>query len=246
MAVPTTRSEFSEYCLRRLGKPVINIDVTTDQVDDRVDDALKLFRDYHFDGSNKYYLKHQITDQDKINKYITVPEDITGISRIFSLSGISPSGNIFDVRYQIALNDLYTLTSVSMTPYFMTMQHLSFLETLLVGEKPIRFNRYENKLFVDTDWNKLGTGQYILAECLQAVDPEEYSEVWSDPWLADYTTQLIKQQWGENIKKFGGMQMPGGIVFNGDKIWQEAEEKIQELRQRLKDDYTMPLDFLVG
>jgi hypothetical protein len=237
MAIPTNRSDFGDYCLRRLGAPMLNINVTPDQVDDRIDDALKKFRDYHYDGSAVTYLKHAVTAQDQINRWIPTSDCIQGITRIFPLSGINDASNLFDIRYQIILNDLYTLTSQSMVPYFMTMQNLQFLEILLQGEKPFRFNRYQQQLFIEMDWDEIDVGTWIIVEAMATVDADLYSGVWSDPWLSEYCTQLIKRQWGENVKKFGGMQLPGGMVYNGDKIWQEAENKI---------DYMLPLEFIIG
>lgn len=247
MAEPATRNEFKAYVLRRLGSPLLSINVTDDQVEDRINDGLKLFRDYHFDGTTKVYLRHQLTEQDKTNKYITVPDDIQGIHRIFDISGIANVGSgMFDIRYQIALNDLYTLTTQSMVPFFMSMQHLQFIETLLMGQKPIRFNRHENKLHIDMRWDSIATGNWIVAECYQTLNPTLNLDVWADPWLQDYVTALVKQQWGNNIKKFGGMQLPSGQIMNGQIIFDEAKQEIAELRERLKTDYTYPLEFLMG
>ncbi len=247
MTEPTTRLEFKEYVFRRLGAPILNIEVTDAQADDRINDALKKFRDYHFDGSLKVYFKHQVTEQDKTNKYITLPSNTIGVTRIFSLSGISNvGGGMFDIRYQIALNDLYSLTSQSMVPYFMSMQHLQFIETILVGEKPIRFNRHDNKLFIDTNWNNIATGNWIVAEVNQSLDPEAQLDIWTDPWLQEYCTALIKKQWGNNTKKFGNMPLPGGQIFNGQVIFDEAQREITDLHQRLINDYSMPLEFLIG
>ena len=164
MAVPTTRAQFKEYCLRKLGKPVIEINVDDDQVEDRIDESLKYYYDYHFDGSEKIYYKHQITANTVADKYITLPENIIGAVRIFNISDAMVSNNLFDIRYQIALNDLYTLTSVSMVPYYMAFQHIQLLEQLLVGQQPIRYNRHTNKLYIDMNWDKVTVGNYIIVE----------------------------------------------------------------------------------
>lgn len=247
MADPTTRAEFKAYVKRRLGDPVINIEVSDTQIEERIDDALKLFRDYHFDGTTKVYLKHQVTDQDKINKYIEVPAEIMGVTRIFDISGVANVGSgMFDIRYQIALNDLYTLTTQSLVPFFMSMQHLQFIEQMLMGQKPIRFNRHENKLYIDMRWDSIATGNWIVAECYQTLNPSLHMDIWGDPWLQDYTTALVKRQWGNNTKKFGNTPLPGGQIFNGQIIYDEADQELKELRQRLKDDYTYPLEFLIG
>ena len=148
MVAPTTRASFKENCLRRLGKPVIEINVDDDQVDDRIDEALRYFWDYHFDGSLKTYYKYQVTEEDKTNKYITLPENIIGAVTIFDVGAALGTNNLFNIRYQIALNDLYTLTSVSMVPYYMAMTHVQFLEQLLVGRQPLRYNRHSNKHYL--------------------------------------------------------------------------------------------------
>ena len=246
MASPTSREEFKEYCLRRLGKPVISINVDDEQVEDRIDDALKYYWEYHFEGSEKIYYKHKITEIDKQRKYITLPENIMGVVKIFDLTSISNVGNMFDVRYQIALNDLYTLTSHSMIPYFMTMQHLQFIEDLLIGHKPIRYSRHKNRLNVDMDWNVIADDNYLMVEAWSIIDPEIYEDVWGDRWLGRYTTALIKKQWGENLKKFSGMQMPGGITFNGQQIWNEATDEISKLEDEMLDTYSIPNGFIVG
>ena len=246
MAVPTSKSTFKEYCLRTLGKPVIEINVDDDQVDDRVDEALKYYWDYHFDGSEKTYYKYPVTEQDMINKYITLPENIIGAVNIFNIGDALNTNNLFNIRYQIALNDLYTLTSVSMVPYYMALQHVQFLEQILVGQQPIRYNRHTNKLHIDMDWNKLNVGNYIIVEAYSIVDPETFSDAWGDRWLLRYATCLIKQQWGNNLKKFDGMQMPGGLKFNGQKIYEEAIRERSDLETEMITSYSLPVTDMIG
>jgi hypothetical protein len=247
MAVPTNRSEFKSYCLRALGFPVISINVDDDQVEDRIDEALKYYGDYHFDATEKTYYKHQVTDADKVNKYITLPENIIGAVSIFSIGDPSVrSDDLFNIRYQIALNDLYTLTSVSLVPYYMVMQHLAVIQELLVGKQPIRYTRHRNRLMVDMDWSTLNTGEYLLVEAYEVIDPEIYTDVWGDRWLALYAEQLIKRQWGNNLKKFGGMQMPGGITFNGQQIYDEADADIKRIEQEMIMNYSLPVNDMIG
>jgi hypothetical protein len=247
MSKPTTRTEFKEYCLRALGKPVINIDVSDDQVDDRVDEALRYYADYHFDGSDKIYFKYQITDEDKANKYITLPENILGAVRIFPFGFYSSAqSSMFNVTYQIALNDLYTLTSYDMVPFYMMMQHLNVLQELLVGEKPIRFNRHKNRLYIDMNWDLQVVGQYLIVECYEVVDPEVYTDAWADRWLFEYCAALIKRQWGNNTKKFGNMELPGGIKFNGQKIYDEADQQIKDMRAEMISSYSLPITDMIG
>ena len=247
MAVPTTRQEFKEYCLRKLGKPVIEINVDDDQVEDRIDEALRYYWDYHFDGSEKIYYKHQITQQNIDDKYITLPENIIGAVRVFPIGDpMIRSDDLFNIRYQIALNDLYTLTSVSMVPYYMVMEHLALVSELLVGQQPIRYNRHKDRLYVDMDWGKYNVGEYLLVEAYEVVDPDVWSEVWGDRWLQNYTTAKIKYQWGSNLTKFTGMQLPGGVQFNGEKILGDADAEIQKMEAEMISSYSLPVSDMVG
>jgi len=225
MAVPTSRSTFKEYCLRKLGKPVIEINVDDDQVEDRIDEALKYYWDYHFD---------------------TLPENIIGAVRIFNIGDPMVTNNLFDIRYQIALNDLYTLTSVSMIPYYMMFQHIQLLEQMLVGQQPIRYNRHMNRMFVDMDWNKVNAGNYLIVEAYQVVDPDVYTDVWGDRWLSLYTSALIKKQWGSNLTKFSGLQLPGGVQFNGDKIYNDAVNEIEAMEKEMSSSYSLPAFDMIG
>jgi hypothetical protein len=246
MAIPQSKSEFKEYCLRALGKPVIEINVDDDQIDDRVDEALKYFMDYHFDGAEKIYYKYQVTATDITNKYLTMPDNVIGVINLFPIGQGLNTNNLFNIRYQIALNDLYTLTSVSMVPYYMALQHVQFLEQMLVGQQPLRYNRYINKLFIDMDWKILNVGDFIIAEAYQVVDPETYVRVWSDRWLQKFSTCIIKQQWGTNLKKFGNMQLPGGLTFNGQQIYDEATQERKELESEMINSYSLPITDLIG
>jgi hypothetical protein len=247
MAVPTTRDEFKEYCLRKLGKPVIEINVDDDQVDDRVDEALRYYWDYHFDGTDKIYYKHQVTQQNKTDKYITLPENVIGAVRVFPIADpIVRSDDLFNIRYQIALNDLYTLTSVSMVPYYMVMEHLALISEMLVGQQPIRFNRHKNRIYVDMDWESINVGEFLLIEAYEVVDPTEWSQVWSDRWLQNYTTAKIKYQWGSNLTKFTGMNLPGGVQFNGEKILNDAQDEIQKMEQEMISSYSLPVSDMIG
>jgi hypothetical protein len=245
MAIPNSRSSFKEYCLRKLGKPVIEINVDDDQVDDRIDEALLYFADYHFDGTDKTYYKYPITQQDMANKYIQLPDNIIGAVNIFDVGDAMNTNNLFNIRYQIALNDLYTLTSVSMVPYVMALTHVQFLEQILVGKQPIRYNRHVNKLYIDMDWTKLQVGNYLIVECYQVIDPDVYTKTWGDRWLARYATCIIKQQWGENIKKYQGMQLPGGMTFNGQKIYDEAIEERAALEKEMIESYSIPVSDMI-
>lgn len=246
MALPTDRTSFKEYCLRKLGKPVIEINVDDDQVDDRVDEALQYFWDYHFDGSDKIYYKYQVTQTDIDNKYLPMPSNVIGVVNLFEIGQALNTNNLFNIRYQIALNDLYTLTSVSMVPYYMALQHVQFLEQMLVGKQPIRYNRHMNRLYVDMDWTLLNVGDYIIAEAYQIIDPTVFSSAWSDRWLLRYAECLIKQQWGQNLKKFQGMQLPGGLTFNGQQIYDEATQEREKLETEMIYTYSLPATDMIG
>lgn len=246
MALPTSRAQFKQYCLRALGAPVIEINVDEDQVDDRVDEALQAFMDYHFEGSEKTFFKYPVTEQTKIDRFVPVPENIIGIINLFPISQSINSNNLFNIRYQIALNDLYTLTSVSMVPYYMAFSHIQLLEQLLVGQQPIRYNKHVNKLHIDMDWNIINEGDFIVAEAYQVVDPEVFTDVFKDRWLLRYATCLIKIQWGNNLKKFSGMQMPGGLTFNGQQIYNEGVEEKKELELELINSWSLPVSDMIG
>ena len=247
MAVPASRSQFKEYCLRKLGKPVIEINVDDDQIDDRIDECIRYYWDYHFDGTEKTYYKQAVTDQIKSDKYITLPENIIGAIRVFQIGDPSVrASDMFNIRYQIALNDLYQLTTVSLLPYYMAMQHLGTITELLVGQQPIRYNRHTNKLHVDMDWTKIDVGQFLLVEAYEVIDPDTYTNAWGDRWLQEYTTQKIKYQWGSNLTKFSGMVLPGGVQFNGEKILDDAEKAIEKLEQEMISSYSLPVADMIG
>ena len=247
MATPTTKAEFKEYCLRKLGKPVIEINVDDDQVDDRIDEAIRYWYDYHFDGSDKVYYKHQVTETDVANKYITLPENIIGAVRIFQIGDPSiRADDLFNIRYQIALNDLYTLTNVSLVPYYMVMEHLALVTELLVGQQPIRYARHKDRLYIDMDWNTVPINSYLLVEAYEVVNPETYTDAWNDRWLQNYATALIKRQWGSNLTKFTGMSLPGGVQFNGEKIYDDAVAEIQKMEDEMISSYSLPVLDMIG
>ena len=247
MAAPTTKDQFKEYCLRKLGKPVIEINVDDDQVDDRIDEAIRYYWDYHFDGSDRIYYKYQVTEQDIVNKYITMPENIIGVVSIFPVGDPRiRSDDLFNIRYQIALNDLYTLTNVSLVPYFMAMEHLSLMAQLLVGQQPIRYNRHKDRLYVDMDWTTMRPGIFLLVEAYEVVDPAVWTDAWNDRWLQNYATALIKRQWGSNLTKFTGMSLPGGVQFNGEKILDDAVAEINKMEAEMISSYSMPVLDMIG
>ena len=247
MAVPTTRATFKERCLRNLGKPVIEINVDDDQVGDAIDTALNYYHDYHFDGSQRTFLKHQVTADDKTNGYISISNtDTIGIIDIFDIGDATSTNNLFNIRYQIALNDLYDLSRYDLVPFYMNFMNIRFIEEILIGKQPLKFNRHINRLYVDMDWDKFNTGDYLIAEVYNKVDPETYTDVYGDRWLAEYATALIQIQWGRNLTKFVGMQLPGGVQFNGDTILSQGLEAKNKLEEEMLSSYSLPVHDMTG
>lgn len=247
MAAPATRSEFKEYCLRKLGKPVVDINVDDDQVEDRIDEALQFFYDYHFDGVQHTYYKHQVTQTDKDNGYIDIPdpEAIIGVVRVFPIGDPAMrSDDIFNIRYQIALNDLYNLTSVSMVPYYLAMEHLALIQEILVGKQPIDFNRHTDRIYIRMGWEKIAVGEYLLFEVYKRLVPDDFPSVWSDRWLQNYAKALIQEQWGMNLIKFKDVKLLSGTMFNADRILGDAQLERKTLENDIHVSYALPpMDF---
>ena len=247
MAKPASREEFKEYCLRKLGKPLLEINVADEQVEDRIDEALAYWQDYHYDGSQKVFLAHQVTAEDVTNKYITIPNTIIGVVNIFDIGDSYSTNNLFNMRYQIALNDLYAFNTTNYAPYYMALQNIALAEELFVGKQALRYNRHNNKLYIDMAWGEKTTlGEYIIVEAYEATDPEVLTDAWADWWLQDYATALIKKQWGENLKKFEGMTMPGGVTFNGQKIYDEGLEAAEKLETEMISSFSLPVSDMMG
>ena len=316
MANPRTRAQFKDYCLRELGHPVIQINIDDDQLDDRVDQALQFFNDYHYDGAEKVYMKHQITQTDIDRNWIYVPDAVTFVIGVLPFDQASSSINMFDMRYQLRLHDLYDFTSVSYVSYEITMQHLQTLNLLFSGTPQFRFNRHGNKLRLDIDWSRdVKVGEYVVVECYRIMSPDSLtltgtgtisntsntvtgtsttfdqeiipgdevlfgtelkrvvkinspteievdsafstsgsvsmstvgiSDVWNDRWLKKYATALIKRQWGNNLSKFSGIQMPGGVTLDGVRIFTEALAEIEKLEEDLISTNVLPGDIFIG
>jgi len=246
MATPTTRTEFKKYCLRELGHPVVEINVDEDQVQDRIDDALDYYRDFHYDGSFEDYYKHVVTSSDISNGYITLDEDIHSVVDIFPVGQGLNSSNLFNLKYHITLNEIYDWAHGQFSSYTMTKERIALLNEIFVGKQLFRFNRNTDKLYIDMDWALMTAGEYIIIKCYRTTDASTYADVWSDRWLRKYATQLIKRQWGTNLKKFSGMQLPGGLTFNGEQIYQEADEEIKRLEEEVINTYSMPSYDMIG
>jgi len=244
---PATRQELIDYCFRRLGDPVIEVNVDDQQAEDRIDEAFQFYRDYHFDAIEQVYLKQQITAEDIADQYIELNDLITGVARVLPFTARTRGIDLFDVRYQILLNDIYSIQSTDIIYYNQVKTQLNLLNDLLVGQKPIRFNRHQNRLYIDMDWNTdVAVGEFIIIECFRVIDPNTYPDVYNDSFLKRYAYALIKMQWGNNLKKFEGVQLPGGVTLNGQKIFDEAFEEIQALKEEADSRYTLPTDFFVG
>ena len=268
MAEPATRENLKQYALRALGKPVIEINTDDDQSEDRIDEALQFYQQYHYDGIRRTYLKYQYTqaDYDRINAntseiatknsvtttwqegngFIVVPDSIISVINIFPFSS-KGTLNLFDVRYQLRLNDLYDFSSTSIVNYDVVMRHLEFLDHILVGEKPLRYNQNDNRLYIDMDWkNDLQVGEFLVIECYRKLDPSVYTDVFNDMMLKRYVTALFKKQWGANLSKFNGVAMLGGTTLNGQQIFSEALTDIERLEKEIRDSFEMSQPLMIG
>ena len=319
MSSPSSRQNLIDYCLRSLGHPVIEINIDDDQLEDRVDEAIQFYRDFHYDAVESVYLKEQITAStlqivgvnaasfsigEKItgassgattfvhaafaankvytktttgtftagetitgavsgtsavvtsmtlgnfdNKYITLNDSVLSVVRTLPLSSRSNGISFFDAKYQLMLNNIQSLTNTDIQYYTMLKMHINLINDLMSGQKPVRFNRHMNRLHIDLTWGEggdLAIGDYIIIEAYRTLDPDTYTDVYNDGYLKRYTTALIKRQWGVNLKKFEGVQLPGGVTLNGQKIFDEAMDEIKELREEVKSTYELPVDFFTG
>ena len=273
MAIPTTKATFKSYCLRALGYGVIDINVSDDQVDDRLDEALQYFAQYHYDGIEKMYLKHLITS-DEVTRarsdasttatdtadssitatwkegknFIPIPSAVVSVVQVFPFTDTGGGSNMFDIRYQLRLNDLFDLSSTSVIQYQMTMDNIDLLQHILVGETPIRFNQHQNRLYIDMDWENDVTADvdYLIIECYRKLDPTTYTDIYDDIYLKRYATALIKKQWGANLSKFGGVTMLGGVTMNGETLYTQAIEEQNKLEEQIQLAFELPINYMIG
>jgi hypothetical protein len=247
MAEPNSRETLKQYCLRKLGHPVINIEVDNDQLDDRIDDALQKYKKHHYDGTELLYVPHQITATDISYKYIPVDSAIERVVRVCPINSSGAVNNMFNFNYQFRLNDMRSLIQIPTTNYYITQQHLQLLQDMFVGELSFEFNRPTGKLRLNVEWGvQIQEGDWILNECYVKVDPDTYTKIFNDTWLKEYTTALFKEQWANHLKKFGNLQLPGGVVLNGDTLYNEAVQEIKDLEADLRSTYEPPAFFIVG
>jgi len=280
MAKPSSRQELIDYCFRKLGAPVLEINVDDDQADDLVDDALQLFGERHFDGIERMYLKYELTQEDidrgkaantdgvgivtttgnstnvsglgtvtsnfyETSNFIQVPDAVVGIDKIFKFDTSSISGGMFSIKYQLFLNDLYYFNSVNLLQYSMTKRYLEDIDFLLTTDKQIRFNKRQNRLYLDIDWKAQDVGTFLVIQCDRILNPDDFTGVYNDSFLKLYLTSLIKRQWGQNLIKFQGVKLPGGLELNGRQIYDDAERELESIRSRLISEYELPpLDFI--
>ena len=278
MAKPSTRQGLIDYCLRRLGAPVLEINVDDEQIDDLVDDALQYFNERHYDGVEKMYLKYKITDDDvargrvsgtngvgivtttatstgiasttfnfyETSNFIQVPDSVIGIERIFKFDTSSISGGMFSIKYQLFLNDLYYFNSVELLQYAMVKSYLEDIDFLLTTDKQVRFNKRQDRLYLDIDWGSQSANDFIVIECYRALDPASFTQIYNDSFVKKYLTSLIKRQWGQNLIKFNGVKLPGGIELNGRQIYEDAERELEDIKQRMASEYELPPLDMIG
>lgn len=250
MANPNSRQTLIDYCLRQLGQPVIEVNVDPDQIEDRVDEALQYYQEFHYDATLRTYLKHLVTSTDVANEYISISSDIQYVSQLFPVTGSSITRDFFDIKYQLHLNDIANMQSYigDMAYYEQMQQYLSLIDMKLNGTPQVQFSRVQNRLYIRGDFadGDIQAGDYIVAEVYQINNPTTYTSIWNDRWLKQYTTALIKRQWGANLIKFEGMQLPGGVMLNGRQLFDDATNDIEKLQEQMRLEHEIPADFFVG
>lgn len=279
MAKPASRQQLIDYCLRRLGAPVLEINVDDDQVDDLVDDAFQYFQERHFDGVERMYLKYKVTQQDldrgrgrgtngvgivtttgtanisgigtttfnfyETSNFIQIPDSVIGIEKVYKFDTSDISGGMFSIKYQLFLNDLYYFNSVELLQYAMVKSYLEDIDFLLKTDKQIRFNKRQNRMYLDIDWGAQKADTFFVIDCYRILDPNTFTNVYNDSFIKKYLTSLIKRQWGQNLIKFRGVKLPGGIELNGRELYDDAEKELEDIKQRMMLEYELPpYDFI--
>ena len=245
MARPRSRENLRQYALRKLGAPVVDINIDDSQMEDRLDEALQFFGEYHFDGIERTYLKHEVTQTDIDNEYFEVSDSVASVVNLFHFN--QGTINMFDVRYQTALNDFYSFSSQNFIEYDIYKRHLSMVTQMLQGDRMHRFNRVTNRVHVDMDWSEeIDVGEFLVAEAYVVLDPETYTEIYDSILLKKYVVAQFKQQWGQNLMKFIGVQLPGGVEFNGRQLYDDGTEEINKIEEEVLDKYEEPPAFFVG
>ena len=276
MAQPSSRVELKEYCLKQLGKPVLEINVDEDQIDNLIDDAIQYFYERHYDGIERVFLKHKLTPTNKtiisqpatvgsvttsptvvgagitsasyvegVN-YLPLPDSIIGVNNVLKINSSSVSDGLFNIKYQIFLNDVYYFGAIDLLNYAMVKRYLEDLDFLLNPDVQIRFNKLNHKLYLDIDWRQVSENQYVIIDCYRIIDPSDAPRLYNDWWLKKYLTALIKKQWGQNMIKFQGVLLPVGVQLNGRQIYDDGVSEVEKLEQQLKDEYELPPMDLIG
>ena len=285
MAKPASKTELKQYCLRQLGAPVLEINVADEQIDDLMDDALQYFQERHFDGVERMYLKHQLT-QDEVDRgqasneadstntvgivttsatstnisgygttltnwyensnFLQVPDSVIGIEKVFKFDSSTISTGMFSIKYQLFLNDLYQFSSLDLLQYAMTKTYLEDIDRLLTTDKQIRFNQRQDRLYLDIDWSAEDKDNWLVIECFRIVDPNSFTGIYNDSFLKRYLTALIKRQWGQNLIKFTGVKLPGGIELNGRQIYDDAQVELDKIQEMMSNTYELPPFDMIG
>ena len=268
MPAPNSKQSIIDYAFRRLGAPVLEINVDQEQAEERVDDALQFFSERHFDGVERVYYQYQVTGDDITNKYIDTDtigpangsgndgptgKEILSIVRVFPFGDLN-TVNMFDVRYQMALTDYFGInrglgaqSSMGMARYESTKQYINMIQQIFDPEKAVSFSKVTNRLHLEMDWaTDIQAGEFIVIEAFSSLDPNTFTEIYNDRLLKEYVTALVKRQWGINLSKFDGVQLPGGVSLRGGQIYQEALAEIAQIEERVYSEYELPTDFQVG
>ena len=248
MASVISRQGLIGYCLRRLGQPVVEINIDEDQLEERVDDALEYFQEYHFDGVEKVFTKHTITQGNIDNEYVNTDNSIISVVRVLPIPSFdSFSGGFFNEEYQLRLNDLNNFSGSSLIQWSMSLRNFAEIEQLFQIAPQMMWSRKQDRVYLECDWaEKFNVGDVLVIEAYKILDPNTWPQVWNDMFLKQYATDLIKRQWGENLKKFTGVVLPGGITLDGKTIYDEAVEEIRQIEEQVSLKYELPADGYVG
>jgi len=271
MSKPSTRQGLIDYCLRRLGYPVLEVNVDDDQIDDLIDDAIQYFQERHFDGVERMLLKHEITKENKetlktgittttanstvgittttfteSQNFIQLPDHVLGVERVLKMDASTISSGLFNIKYQIFLNDLYYYGALDLMNYAMTKTYLEDLSRIITPDTQLRFNKKNHRLYLDIDFGMMSDDTFIIIDGYRLLDPSDAPAIYNDFWLKKYATAIIKKQWGTNLIKFNGVMLPGGVQLNGRQIYDDAVKEIEEIEYSLKTEYEIPPLDLIG
>ena len=272
MAKPNSKEGLKEYALRKLGKPVLEINVDDDQIDDLIDDAVQYFHERHGEGIDRVFLKHKLTEAERTAmvgiaqtttvtdtfggissaeyteqaNYLPLPDSIIGVNKVFKMDSSTLSAGMFNIKYQIFLNDLYYYGAIDLLNYSQTKSYLETLDYMLNPDVQVRFNKKNSRLYLDINLKELSNENFLILDCFRVVDPQSETAVYNDFWLKQYTTSLIKRQWGQNLIKFTGVKLPGGLELNGRQIFDDAVLEIEKHEKSLMEEYAIPPLDMVG